>query len=175
MLFAISALLALPASAPAGQAGVKERAAAFSRVVQCRDIAETAERLACYDREVAALDEAEKKQQVVIVDREKVREAKRSLFGLKLPSIDLFGGNDENDPATAEIDQIEGTVASIWRQGDGTVAFRLPDGALWVQIDNKTVAGRLKPGSPVVIERGALGTYFVKLDGRPAFKAARRN
>lgn len=174
-MLAGTVILAMPVSANAGQESVKERAAAFSRVVQCRDIADTAARLACYDREVAALDEAEKKQEVVIVDREKVREAKRSLFGLKLPRIDLFGGGDENDSATAEIDKIESTVATIWRQGDGTVAFTLPDGAMWVQTDNKTVAGRLKPGGKVTIERGALGSYFARLEGRPGFKAARRN
>ena len=79
------------------------RAQLFQRLVDCRAIKETADRLACYDREVASLDAAERSKDVVIVDKEQVREAKRTIFGLALPRIKLFGGDDDAD----EVSQIE--------------------------------------------------------------------
>lgn len=164
------ALLALPFLVIAAPAMAQDRAKHLERVVDCRKIADANERLACYDKTVAALDEAEAKKEIVVVDKEQVREARRSVFGLKLPRIRLFG---DDDPAN-DIDEIETEVASITMQSDGRVFFTVTDGARWRQTDNRTVVA-VKAGHKVTLKKGALGSYFAAFKGRIGIKVERVN
>lgn len=175
MVGRIAATAALAAVAGAGFAADKPagRAAPFKRLVDCRGTADRDARLACYDREVAALDAAEAKSDVVIVDREQVRSARRSLFGLRLPRIELFGPSKE--PEKEEVKRVDTTIAAIARTADGHVTFTTAEGAVWRQIDDFVVAGRLQPGGGVRIVRNRIGSFFATLEGRPGFKVERLN
>ena len=87
----------------------------FQAVLDCKSVADAAERLACYDRTVGAMAAARETKDLVIADRETMREARKGLFGLSLPSIKLFGGGDSED-----VKAIESTI-------DIPVVFRLED------------------------------------------------
>ncbi|GAA0324199.1 hypothetical protein GCM10009087_38100 [Sphingomonas oligophenolica] len=156
--------------AVAKQTEASGRAQAFQRLVDCRAIKETADRLACYDREVASLDAAEKAKDVVIVDKEQIRDAKRSLFGLTLPHIRLFG--DANDKGPAEVAQIESKIASS-REGVEGWTIRLEDGSVWQQTDTGPFYRSPKPGLDVVVKRGALGSFVMRVAGSPGVKVKR--
>lgn len=161
-------------AAPAADRANKPRPAALDRVVACRTIAARDERLACFDREVAAFDTAEKTRQIVVVDREQVRAAKRSLFGLRLPDLGLFGDKTEK-PGDDELDTLVAPIATFSRTGSGEALFTLKDGASWVQTDDRELAGAVRPGTEVTIKRGVLGSYFATIKGRPGFKVRRVN
>ncbi|MGH6616199.1 hypothetical protein [Sphingomonas sp.] len=144
------------------------RAQAFQRLVDCRAIKDSAARLACYDNEVATLDAAEKSKELVIVDKEQVRQAKRTLFGLSLPSIKLFGGDDDDDAVA----QIESKIASASEDINGWT-IRLVDGSVWRQIDSKPFYRLPKAGLEVVVKRAALGSYMLRVGGSPGVRVKR--
>lgn len=168
---AVLAMLVQAGPVAAQEAGKRDRAASFGKLVECRALRDAAGRLACYDREVAALDVAEKNKDVVIVDRAQVRSARRTLFGLNLPRIGLLDDKDGRDA----IKELDTTFRSAGRLADGRVTFTVEDGARWTQTDDFAVPGALKTGGKVRITRGALGSYFARPEGRPGFKVERQN
>jgi hypothetical protein len=147
-----------------------KRAAILQQVVDCRAITDDVKRLACFDREVAALDTAEKGKQVVVVDREQVQAARRTLFGLPLPNLHLFGGNDDHDADA--VTQIEGKIVAASPAADGW-RIQLDDSSVWVQTDGKPIFRTPKAGLAVVVKHGALGSYFLSVDGAPGVKVRR--
>lgn len=145
-----------------------DRAPLLVAVTRCRAITESTARLACFDTSVAALDAAESSQAVIVVDQQQVRETKRSLFGITLPDVGLFGnGND--------LPQIETTLTSATVDGAGRWSFVLADGARWTQTDDNTIASRPRPNDKVIIKRAALGSFRLSVGGQPGVKAKRQN
>lgn len=128
----------------------------FQAVLDCKTVADAGERLACYDRTVGAMATARESKDLVIADRETMREARRGLFGLSLPSIKLFGGGDSED-----VQAIESTIESTYTARDGQFIFVLADGARWKQIAGRPAYA--KRGDPIKIETASLGSYFAKI------------
>ena len=129
---------------------------AFQAVIDCRAIADPAQRLGCFDQAVAAMASARDAKELVIADRATMRETRRGLFGLSLPRLKLFGGDDSED-----ITEIESTIESTYAARDGNTIFVLPDGARWKQIDGRPAYAR--KGDPIHIEKATLGSYFAKI------------
>lgn len=147
-------------------AAPKERGAAFAPIARCRELAEDAARLACYDREVAAFDRQVKDKQVAVIDRGEVTAAKRSLFGIALPDIKLFGGKDE------EIKQVDATVTSAQFDDSGRLVFTVGENGSWIQTDDYPI-GLVKPGRKVTLKRGMLGSFFADFGKGPSIRAKR--
>ena len=104
----------------------------------------------------------------MIVDKARANEAKRSLFGFSIPNFSsLFGAGDE------QVNQIESTITAAFENGYDGWAIRLSDGSTWQQTDSAPIAIPPRKGDKVVIKRGTLGSYFVKLGSQPSFKAKR--
>lgn len=175
-LCAAVVLAAIAAPANAQEAAPTSPLAALS---QCRAIAAQADRLACFDREVAALDEAVGREDVRIVSRQDLERTRRGLFGFTFPRIGLFGGgrdasdNDQDDDL-AGLETLTSTVTEVRATGPDSWLFRIADGqALW-QITN--APSRLHPpqaGQPVVFQRAALGSFFIRLNGQIGVKGKR--
>ncbi|GAB5487814.1 MAG: hypothetical protein Pars2KO_13840 [Parasphingorhabdus sp.] len=143
--------------------------AIYTELVACKNISDSQQRLACYDEKVAALETAQTSKQVVIADREQVKEARRGLFGLSLPRIKLFGGdNDEG----ANINQIESTIVSVRQLRGGKLVLSLEDGATWQQTEVRTMR-KPRKGDPIVIKRASLGSFTAKVKGGRSFKIKR--
>jgi hypothetical protein len=173
LLFA-AVLAALPASAALAQqqAAPPERPEAFEALVRCRAITEDAARLLCFDQAAAALQQATESREVVVVDRAQVRESRRRLFGLPLPRLPIFGGGDDEDEE--EVDSIESSVASAHQEGYGRWVVRLEDGSTWVQTDDNIIAGRPRSGQPVRVNRGALGSFMMRVNNQAAVRVRRQ-
>ena len=108
------------------------------------------------------------KREVVIVDKARANEAKRSLFGFSIPNFSsLFGAGDE------QLNQIESTVAAAVENGYEGWTVKLADGSTWQQTDGATVALPPRRGDKVIVKRGTLGSYYIKLGSQPGFKAKR--
>lgn len=149
------------------------RPQAFEAVVRCRAIAEAAARLACFDQAVAALQTAQERRDVVMVDRQQVREGRRRLFGLTLPRIPIFGGGDDDDHDQDAVRTLESTVSAVSTVGYGQYQVTLADGSVWVQVDNNTLAVPPRSGHRIVINRGALGSYMMRVNNQPGIRVRR--
>lgn len=159
-----AATLAIAASAGAQDKGGADSAppAAYQQVAQCRSVADPTERLACYDRSVTALDQALTRHDVVIADRAEVQKTKRGLFGFTAP-IGHFLGLGDKDGAD-EIKQIDTTVTAVRHTRDGWL-LTFAEGGTWQQIDLQDFPLSPKVGNKARISRGALGSYFISVDG----------
>lgn len=171
-------LILLLAGAPAlavaqsRNANPPPRPESFEALVRCRAITEDAARLACFDQAAAALQAAQERREVVVVDRQQVREGRRRLFGLALPRLPIFGGGDDEDDED-QIRTVEGVVASASQDGLGHWVVALQDGAVWMQVDNNTLALRPRAGQRVVINRGALGSFMMRVNNQPGIRVRR--
>ena len=166
-LILVPAALAAKPAAPAAAA----RPEAFEALVRCRAIAEDAARLRCFDQAAAALEQAAEKRDVVIVDRAQVRQTRRTLFGLELPHLNLFGGGDDKGE---EVSQIEGVIASAHQNGNGQWVVRLEDGGVWAQVDDNPIAIWPKAGQKVEVKKAALGSYMMRVNGQPGVRVRRQ-
>ena len=140
------------------------------RLVDCRTLEDPAQRLACFDREVATLNQAVEARDVVIADKAEMKNARRGLFGFKLPSLNIFGNGRGDDE---EVDEIASTIATARMMPGGAWRFTLADGAVWEQSGTDQFVMDPKAGNPVKIKRGALGSYKATVDGQPVVKVRR--
>jgi hypothetical protein len=138
-----------------------ERSAVFQKLIDCRAIGTVAERLACYDAQIAILDAAERDRQIVVVDKKQMVEARRGLFGFTLPSLKIFGGDDDDEAAKL----LETTVRAASRGSNGEWIIILADGARWRQIDDRPIMAP-KAGQTIQIRRSGIGTYFARVGGQ---------
>ncbi len=171
---AVLSLLAIWAERPlaAGKPAPQVRAPELQAVIACRALTDRDARLNCFDAATAKLDEAESTGQVVVVNREQARAVRRDVFGLQLPSLDIFGR--KGAAATGEdVDQLASTVKAASENPDGRWVLELETGAVWRQVDDSPMATPPHVGSKVEIRRAGLGSFFTRIDGHPAFRAHR--
>ena len=167
-----AALLTLAASASAAPKPEEaQRAAVLQGVLDCRKTPDRDARLACYDAAADKLDQAEASGQVVVVDKQQVQTMRKEVFGLQLPSLDLFNRSPHSGPAEP-LDRITASLKTASRGADGRWMIELDTGAVWRQIDDVSIPDP-RPGEKVSVRRAALGSYFVKVEGGPAVRAHR--
>ncbi|MGE0180191.1 MAG: hypothetical protein AB7O91_10280 [Sphingomonas sp.] len=174
--FLLAACAAAALSSPvSGQRRVDvapERPEVLNQLTACRTVADAAERLACYDRQVAALEEAERSREIAVVDRGQIRRTRRSLFGLRLPDLGIFGGDSDEGEDGAAVNEINSTLRAAYSGADGRMIYRLEDNSVWVQTEGRI--GRMpRPGEAVRVRRGPLGSYLANIAGRPAIRVVR--
>lgn len=161
--------LAAAAPAAAKDKAPPPRPAQIQELYNCRDVADPAARLACFDREVGELQAADTKRDITFADRETVKKTRRGLFGFTLPSLGLFGGDNDED----EIKSVDTTVASSSQVDGGRYRIAMADGSVWVQIDDRRMALAPRPGQKIQIKTASLGSYFLSLEGRPSIRVRR--
>jgi hypothetical protein len=174
-LLLVILLVGAPALALAqrGRDAPPARPQVFEALVRCRAITEDAARLACFDQAAAALQAAQERREVVMVDRQQVREGRRRLFGLTLPRIPIFGGGDDDDDDQDAISTIESTASAVTTTGYGQYQVTLADNSVWVQVDNNMIAVPPRAGHRIVINRGALGSYMMRINNQPGIRVRR--
>ena len=154
-----------------GAAGAQTapRTAVLQSVIDCKGKSDAAERLACYDAAVASLDVAEKKGDIVVVDREQARTARKQAFGFALPSMAMFDRGEKPE----ELDRVLTTITKVSKQGDGRWLLELEGGALWAQNDTEVLPRAPKVGAKAEVRKGAVGGYFLSVDGMRGMRARR--
>lgn len=140
----------------------------IQRLMACRAITAPEERLACFDRETNAMEQAIASKDLVFIDKERARATGRALFGFSIPNFGgLFGGGEN------EIKQIESTVTKAGRNADGGWIFYLADGSVWTQTDDWPLGLPPERGDKVVVSRGVLGSFKLRLNKQPEIKVKR--
>lgn len=158
-------LLATAIGSVAATASAQEAkpSALVEDVTKCRAITDANARLACFDSAVAALQEARDKREIVVVTRESVRDTRRRLFGISLPKIRLFGGDDDEEERE-EIKEITAKIDRAWRSGYDRWTIKLEDGSTWQTLENFPSA-EPKTGDSITIRRAALGSFMGSVNG----------
>jgi hypothetical protein len=169
-IVAVVALAALiPASAPAKPKMKDARSNALLQSLSaCRGVADEKARLDCYDQATARLAEAVDRKELVVLDRQEIRETRRSLFGFSVPDIPLFRGEAGRDEGT-----LETVIAGASRLEGGKWQIRLEDGAIWQTNETRLNLSDPRPGQKIVIQRGTLGNYFLRIDGQRGVRGRR--
>lgn len=169
IVFAALALAAITGSVVVRAADDKEAAPpppVFQAVLDCEKVSDAQERLACFDRAVAALAAASRNRELAVFDRNTMREARRGIFGLGLPKLKLFGGDQAE-----EVTEIDSTISGVRTASDGMPVFVLEDGARWKQTDGRNVYA--KTGQSIHIRRAALGSYVANINKQPGVRVVR--
>jgi hypothetical protein len=138
---------------------------------QCRQIADSAQRLACYDRTAPALVTAARSGEVNVVDRGQLREARRSLFGFSMPKLPFFSGDRSGEDAPSEI---QSTITSAHETTYGKYRITIADGnAIWETTEDSISLHPPRSGQKIIIRQGAMGAYFLRIDGQRSIKGRR--
>ena len=136
----------------------------------CKAQAEDAARLRCYDAAAGALTAAAAQGDVVVVNQQDLKSARRSLFGFSVPKLPFFGGDRSADEPA---DELTANIKSARPLGNGKWQLRLEDGALWETTEASSFIGDPKAGNSVVIKRGSLGGYMMRIAGQRGLRAKR--
>jgi hypothetical protein len=171
LLASLVVAIASPAADGLAQSTKNERPQSFEALLRCRAVTDSAARLACFDSAAATLESAAERNDLVVVDRQQIRKTKRTLFGLSIPNLDIFG-DDDKEP---EVKSIDSTIASARRDPTGKWVVRLQEGAFWRQIDDRPLAMSPKPGNKVQINRTPMGSYMMRVGSQPGIRVRREN
>lgn len=173
------ALLLIAAPAAAADKPKQASPAVVQKLLDCRALTDSAARLACLDAGVAALAGAVENRDVLVADKEEVKKARRGLFGLALPSFNLFGA-DKDEVAEGEkkdergaLTEIEATITAARPSRTAGWRFVLDDGSTWLQTDAINLRHDPKPGMKIRIRRAAMGSYLANVDGQLAIRVKR--
>lgn len=158
---------------------LRDQPPVLKKLLECRTLTDREARLACYDAQVAAVDTAVEKQDLVVADRAQVQKTRKSLFGLSLPSLAIFGANDKPEKAGKAdeegVTKLSSTITSARQDGNRKWFFVLEDGAKWAQIDTKELSRDPKPGMKIEIKRAAMGSFLASIDGQISIRVRREN
>ena len=162
-------LLAAPLAADRPKTAPSAPPKAFSDLLECRQFADPQARLLCYDTRAGVLADAAEKRQIVVADRSEVDKTRKGLFGYALPVSPILGDDGEQ----AEAKRLETAVVSARRSRGGGWIIVLAGAGTWEQTDSKVLPLSPRSGQKVVVTKGAIGSYFVSVDGQSALKMRR--
>ena len=166
-LLAASAVL----SAPAAAKDPPKQSPLVNALQSCRTIADPAARLACYDKQAGALLDATSKGDIALVDKSEVRQARKSLFGFSMPKIPFFSGDDTGDVVS---DTLESTIKSASGIGYGKFRMVIAEGnATWETTETYGTMREPRAGDKIVIKRGPLGSYLLRIGSNRGVKGRR--
>jgi len=164
LLFVIAA--ALSGVAPAG-ADERESAAA------CAAIASDDARLDCYDglfRTTAAVAESfglSEAQKVQMAQKEAPATIRTEAAPVPSPAAPTAAPK-----APPTVDRIDSVVDEVSERRNEGTRVTLENGQVWVQTDT-SVRLRVQPGDAVTIRAAALGSFTLKVGGRPPVRVRR--
>ena len=169
----ILTMVAMAALVPAsGAAKPKPKDAQSNALIRqisdCRAVADEKARLACYDQAGARLAAAVEKKELVVLDQKEIGETRRSLFGFSVPNIPLFRGEGGGDSG-----ELETTISAVGQLEGGKWQIRLQDGAMWQTTETWLGLSAPRAGQKIVIKRGALGNYFLRINGQRGIRGRR--
>ncbi|WP_144243905.1 hypothetical protein [Sphingopyxis sp. MWB1] len=160
--------LVLPMSAMAKEAS-KNPPAAIAQIYDCRALGEADARLRCYDAAVDEMKGAELRGDISFSDRAAMEERRRGLFGFSLPNVGALFGDKDGE----EIREVETSIAALSPVGGGRFRMKMADGSVWLQTESRNLARDPEVGDAVRIKAGALGSYFLSVEGRTSVRAKR--
>jgi len=159
---------------------VNAAGAATPPLTACRSITDVAARVACYDR--LADQQAKGAAQPAQSPAQVAQPSSASPRTAEQPAME--GGQGPQPKPSAAANTVFGADANarerphrpreqvlqlerITRSASGKLLILTREGSTWIQSDDRVLANLPKPGSPVTIRSGALGSYFCVLQRSP--------
>ena len=134
---------------------------------ECRAIEDNAARLACYDRAVSDVIALQDEGEITVVDKEDIRETRRGLFGFSLPKLGVFGASDDDADKN-----LQSTITRLRRLHGDNWEIEIAEGSVW-QASNTPRRFKPKVGASVELEKAAMSSYWLRVDGNLGVKARR--
>ena len=166
MRVSVPALLGLCALALAAPAAAETTP--LSPLYACQAMADAAARLTCFDQAAAAIKANEDSGAVVSVDKSRAERMQREAFGFNLPSLPKLGLPGSG----ADVEAVQATLVGLSPLGEGHYLFRLDNGQVWEQVDDRLDRPRALPAA-VIIKKAALGSYLLKIGDQRAVRVRR--
>ncbi|WP_025821296.1 hypothetical protein [Shewanella marina] len=127
-------------------------ASPINSLQDCRQINDKLERLVCYDNLADAQQVNPQAQATIVATPPAVVASKpENTFGVIPKPIE-------------KVDKIELTISKVNKNPYGALRLYFENGQVWKQTDTRSF--RLKSGDKVYIERAALGSFLLGIDGR---------
>lgn len=141
---------------------------------KCQGVSAPEKRLECYDAELRTLEAAIAARAIVVVEREEIARTRRSLFGLTLPRLGLFGGDDKDSDPIDDLQVIETTIVEVRESSVGRWRLTLAEGGTWETTDaSRNVFPR--KGRPITVKKGGVGGYRAVIGSGPPLSVRRVN
>lgn len=134
---------------------------------ECSQLAENVSRLACYDAAVAQVIARQEAGEIRVVDKEDIAETRRGLFGFSLPKLGIFGSGDDSDTTV-----LQSKIVWLRRLDSDKWLIRITEGSVW-QVSNAPRRFKPEVGDPVELEKAAMSSYWVRVDGALGVKGRR--
>lgn len=137
-------------------------------LIACRAKADNMDRLRCYDELSRRLIKTANDAKVVSVEKPvpqlaSTPSAATITMPPSLPLLDSFGLPDKPAPI-AEVQAVQATVAKVDQDPFKKLIVTMDIGQVWQQIDDARM--RVREGDNVVLERGALGSFLLGVQGK---------
>jgi len=163
-----AAALAIPAGPAAAQA---DRTIVLNIMVECAKIDDPTARLACYDNNIRQVGGTIRNT----VPGQTVRGVSGGGAPVESHGAGGFGAEDVEfarqgsaPRAAGQIDEIHPRVASVTPREPGIYRVGLEDNTMWEFAEGVSAQYRLPHrGDTIEIERGALGSYLMRVEGQP--------
>ncbi len=159
-------LVAVPTAAASQAQPVPEP---VQRVFACRAITDNGKRLQCFDDQVRVLQSVQGSGELVTMSRQQVRSTRRSLFGLALPNLSVFGDNSSD----ANAGVLETTIKVARQNPGGKWQFELEEGGRWVQLDTREFVIDPAPRQTIRIRRATMNSYLANVNKQTAIRIER--
>ncbi len=140
----------------------------LSPLYACQAITDAAARLACFDQTAATIKTQEDSGAVVSVDKSRAERIQREAFGFNLPSLPKLGLPGSG----ADVEAVQATLVGLSPLGEGHYLFRLDNGQVWEQVDDRLERPRALP-TPITIKKAAMGSYLLKIGTQRAVRVRR--
>jgi hypothetical protein len=167
ILALVAAALAIPAAPATAQV---DRTIVLNIMVECAKIDDPTARLACYDNNIRQVGGQARNT----VPGQTVRGVSGGAAPVDSQGPGGFGAEDVDyarpGPAArpaGQIDEIHPHVASVTPREPGIYRVGMDDGTMWEFAEGVSSQFRLpRRGDTIEIERGALGSYLMQIDGQ---------
>lgn len=169
---AIPTVLSLAILAITLPAGAKDKdpeapPQSYNELQACRTIIDEKARLDCFDAASAKIAREVDAKELVMLDRTAVKNTKKSLFGFSIPDVDFL----KDEEGKFEFTKLETAITSASSAGRRKWQFRITEGSLWRTTEASDI--EFKKGQKVVISKGSLGGYFVKVGSARSVRVLR--
>lgn len=162
-VFAAAAFVAVPASAQDTHESENE----LQALRDCRAIAQSEARLVCFDAAVDNVIVRQDSGELQVLDKEDVAETRRGLFGFSLPKIGLFASNDEDENTI-----LQSRITGLRRFRSDHWEIEISEGSVW-KATNTPRQFRPEVGDEVELEKAAMSSYWLRVNGALGVKASR--
>ena len=162
-LIAAGGLLAVPTHAQDDEEGANR----LQALRDCRAVVQDQERLACFDAAVDNVIARQDSGDLQVLDRDDVEKTRRGLFGFSLPKIGIFSSDDE-----AANTILQSQITGLRRLRSDHWEIEITEGSVW-RATNTPSRFRPEVGDSVELEKAAMTSYWLRVDGALGVKASR--